>query len=642
MGAENEAEQAALKIQAIRRGSRARGEYKDTRDEEARRQWVEYYVQTGNYAEARELGWDDGDANAPGTPGSASDPPAPVARAESDVTTGPIAITDDDEREKAARLMQAHMRGSSARLQYRDKRDDEARSQWISYYLALGDLESARELGWDEADEEQAKAATALAKVRRGQLARRSLAGSVAIPGAMPFPDLPKPSNVDDEAAPAEEQAAAPAAEEAAPATPERLPNLTAAEREAFVEAEREAFGGKTENEMALEAAQEGAPIFSARWFGKVWDGMLSPDKGKGGAEGGDPETAEETEEARRAKQMEEKAAILVQCWCRVVLAKVAVKNEGRKYRLLALYAHVEEKNANKIQAAFRNRRPSAVATGESAGSASEDVASASYAANYETKARRAPLVVVVVVVVHSRPRQPAAGPSCRAPRRAPRRAPCCAPSAVPSAAHTQARPLTPHPRGMLRQTQRQTQPQMQSQMRPSVPSPSRLSSLATMTHPRPRTATSPSHPSSHPPSLPPKPLNSSPSLPPHKPLAPGLAPHSQLAPHPKLPTRKQLAPAPHPKSAPSAPTRRPRQAAPRRPRACRRRRRRSQRPPRASLASSAVREVPISSGRSPRSRPTTRPRSCRSCTAMRARGRSARAYRRATHYRPCTPARTP
>ena len=55
-----------------------------------------------------------------------------------------------------------------ARLAYRDKRDDEARSQWITYYLALGDLESARELGWDEADEEQAKAATALAAVCGG------------------------------------------------------------------------------------------------------------------------------------------------------------------------------------------------------------------------------------------------------------------------------------------------------------------------------------------------------------------------------------------------------------------------------------------------------------------------------------------
>ena len=56
-------------------------------------------------------------------------------------------------------------------------------------YLAQGDFQSARELGWDKADEEQAKAATALAKARRGQLARRSL---VVIPGAMPFPDLPR------------------------------------------------------------------------------------------------------------------------------------------------------------------------------------------------------------------------------------------------------------------------------------------------------------------------------------------------------------------------------------------------------------------------------------------------------------------
>ena len=69
----NEAEQAAaaLKIQTIRRGSKARLAYRDVRDEEARRQWIEYYVQTGNLAEARELGWDDGED------------PAPVARAAS-------------------------------------------------------------------------------------------------------------------------------------------------------------------------------------------------------------------------------------------------------------------------------------------------------------------------------------------------------------------------------------------------------------------------------------------------------------------------------------------------------------------------------------------------------------------------------
>ena len=99
-----EEEQAALKIQTIRRGSKARLAYRDARDEEARRQWIEFYVQTGNYDEARELGWDDGED------------PAPVARAESDVTTGPIA--GPTEREKAARLLQAHARGTSARLAY--------------------------------------------------------------------------------------------------------------------------------------------------------------------------------------------------------------------------------------------------------------------------------------------------------------------------------------------------------------------------------------------------------------------------------------------------------------------------------------------------------------------------------------------
>eukprot|EP00964_Phaeocystis_antarctica_P039990 scaffold22842_cov65-Phaeocystis_antarctica.AAC.9 len=56
-GALDHAEQAAVKIQALMRGNLARDKYKDTRDEEARRQWLKYYVLTGNYAEARKLGW---------------------------------------------------------------------------------------------------------------------------------------------------------------------------------------------------------------------------------------------------------------------------------------------------------------------------------------------------------------------------------------------------------------------------------------------------------------------------------------------------------------------------------------------------------------------------------------------------------
>ena len=277
-------ERAAVKIQALKRGNQARGDFKDVRDEEARRQWVEYYLQTRNYEEARELGW-DGDPDELEASVKALGSPLPAARAASSGTTGPIAITSDNEQAKAARLMQAHVRGSSARLVYREKRDDEARAQWVAYYLAMGDLESARELGWDESQQEQAQAATALAATRRGQLARRSLAAGVAIPGAMPFPDLPKP-------------------DEAAPATPER----------------HAAFGGKTENEMALDTAQEGAGIFSARWFGKLWN-ALSPEKsgreGEGEAEGGG--------------MKEDAAAIIVQCWARVVLAKIAVEQHAQE-----------------------------------------------------------------------------------------------------------------------------------------------------------------------------------------------------------------------------------------------------------------------------------------------------------------------
>ena len=59
-------EQAAVKIQALMRGNLARDKYKDIRDEEARRQWLKYYVLTGNYAEAHELGWDDGNTGEPG------------------------------------------------------------------------------------------------------------------------------------------------------------------------------------------------------------------------------------------------------------------------------------------------------------------------------------------------------------------------------------------------------------------------------------------------------------------------------------------------------------------------------------------------------------------------------------------------
>jgi hypothetical protein len=66
------------------------------------------------------------------------------------------------------------------------------------------------------------------------------------------------------------------------------------------------------------------------------------------------------------------KAAICVQSWYRMVLAKIVAKNEGRKEREQALHRNVD---ARKIQAAFRRRLSATAAGGEIAGSASEYVA---------------------------------------------------------------------------------------------------------------------------------------------------------------------------------------------------------------------------------------------------------------------------
>ena len=43
-------------------------------------------------------------------------------------------------------------RGKKARTKYIDRRDEEARLQWVAYYLSEGDLDAARELGWHERD----------------------------------------------------------------------------------------------------------------------------------------------------------------------------------------------------------------------------------------------------------------------------------------------------------------------------------------------------------------------------------------------------------------------------------------------------------------------------------------------------------
>ena len=49
-------------------------------------------------------------------------------------------------------------------------------------------------------------------------------------------------------------------------------------------------------------------------------------------------------------QQEEATAAIIVQSWARVLLAKIAVYHEERKFRLLAFFTHIEDKHAANIQ----------------------------------------------------------------------------------------------------------------------------------------------------------------------------------------------------------------------------------------------------------------------------------------------------
>ena len=117
-------------ISKMYRGKKQRDEYRDLRDEEARQQWVDYYVHTGQLDAARELGWDG----------------EPVGDAEA-------APPSEDAEAQAAAKIQAIIRGKATRDDYQDTRDEVARKQWVAYYLSLGDKDGARELGWEEGDD---------------------------------------------------------------------------------------------------------------------------------------------------------------------------------------------------------------------------------------------------------------------------------------------------------------------------------------------------------------------------------------------------------------------------------------------------------------------------------------------------------
>ena len=230
------------------------------------------------------------------------------------------------------------MRGKVVRAEFQDFKDETARQQWMAYYLELGEYDAAKEYGWE------------------------------------PPPGWTPPAAGEAPAAASSEGAAAPV-----------VPPLKFGEAEA---------GQLAITNEGGELAESEIPIFSARWFGQVFAAFT-------------PRGETEEEEAKRK---EEKAAILVQAFARTLLARIAVKDESRKcarappsprfrhaplraaarrrrprrpppvgpaahaphhphrpppplrpsplrYRLLALYAHIEEKHATKIQTQFRESR---------------------------------------------------------------------------------------------------------------------------------------------------------------------------------------------------------------------------------------------------------------------------------------------
>lgn len=111
---QQEQHRAAIKLQRRQRGNSARAVYsvaRDVRDEEARREWVAFHLAAGEFAEARAL---------------------MMAAEEESVVAA------------AAARIQAAARGGAVRAVFRDVRDAERARRWFEYYVASGDLDSAR------------------------------------------------------------------------------------------------------------------------------------------------------------------------------------------------------------------------------------------------------------------------------------------------------------------------------------------------------------------------------------------------------------------------------------------------------------------------------------------------------------------
>jgi hypothetical protein len=181
------------------------------KDETARQQWVDYYLQIGDEAQARDLGWrPEGEAAAVTM---ADEPPGapPAAAPAADAAAG----GDGGKEAAAAAAIQAAMRGKVVRAEFQDFKDETARQQWMAYYLELGEYDAAKEYGWE------------------------------------PPPGWTPPAAGEAPAAASSEGAAAPV-----------VPPLKFGEAEA---------GQLAITNEGGELAESEIPIFSARWFGQVF-----------------------------------------------------------------------------------------------------------------------------------------------------------------------------------------------------------------------------------------------------------------------------------------------------------------------------------------------------------------------------------
>ena len=121
---------------AALKASKGESPSKDTEAvrDSAREAWLDYYLDTGSYDEARRLGWD-------------GDEKAHRQRAK----TRAMSRTDDDKL-KAAKHIQDKVRLKKENAKLLAERDEASRKLWVSYFLKNGELEKARELGWDETE----------------------------------------------------------------------------------------------------------------------------------------------------------------------------------------------------------------------------------------------------------------------------------------------------------------------------------------------------------------------------------------------------------------------------------------------------------------------------------------------------------